>query len=106
MTMRSRFRLPAAAKLAAVALTSAALTVTLAGPVAAHPRHDGGRAALPSRIALPNGFLPEGITVGRGGVAYLGSRADGDIYAVDLTNGKGGVICQGPGAGNPSVGLK
>jgi sugar lactone lactonase YvrE len=106
MTMRSRFRLPAAAKLAAVALTSAALTVTLAGPVAAHPRSADGNAALPSRIALPNGFLPEGITVGRGGVAYLGSRADGDIYAVDLNNGKGGVISQGPGAGNPSVGLK
>jgi hypothetical protein len=104
MTMRSRFRLPTAAKLAAVALTSAALTVTLAGPVAAQPHHDDGNAALPSRIALPNGFLPEGIAVGRGGVAYLGSRADGDIYAVDLNNGKGGVISQGPGTS--SVGLK
>jgi hypothetical protein len=104
MTMRSRFRLPTAAKLAAVALTSAALTVTLAGPVAAQPHHDDGNAALPSRIALPNGFLPEGIAVGRGGVAYLGSRADGDIYAVDLHNGKGGVISQGPGTS--SVGLK
>jgi hypothetical protein len=37
-------------------------------------------------------------------VAYLGSRADGDIYAVDLNNGKGGVISQGPGTS--SVGLK
>jgi sugar lactone lactonase YvrE len=103
MTMRSRLRLPRVAKIAAVALTSAALTVTLAGPVEAAPHH---RADLPSRIELPDGFQPEGITVGRGGVAYLGSRTDGDIYAVDLKNGKGGVISQGPGAGSPSVGLK
>jgi len=106
MPMPSRLRLPAAAKLAVVALTSAALTVTLAGPAAAHPRHDDSPAARPSRIALPTGFLPEGIAVGRGGVAYLGSRADGDIFAVDLKNGRGGVISQGPGAGSPSVGLK
>ena len=106
MTMRSRLRLPTAAKLAAVALTSAALTVTLVGPATAHMKHDGHQAALPSRIALPDGFQPEGITVGRGGVAYLGSRTDGDIYAVDLKNGRGGVISQGPGPGSPSVGLK
>ena len=106
MTMRSRLRLPRAAKVAAVALTSAALTVTLAGPVAAAPQHSDARAELPSRIELPDGFQPEGITVGKGGVAYLGSRTDGDIYAVDLENGKGGVISQGPGVGSPSVGLK
>ncbi|MFL6026026.1 MAG: superoxide dismutase [Friedmanniella sp.] len=94
MTMRSGL------KLMAVALTSAALTVTLAGPVVAQPR-----AALPSRIALPDGFQPEGIAA-RGPIAYLGSRTDGDIFAVDLRSGKGGVISQGPGAGFPSVGVK
>ncbi len=99
MTMRSRLQL------LGVALAAAALTSTLVAPASAGPRHGHGRADLPDRIALPVGFLPEGIAT-KGPIAYLGSRADGDIYAVDLRNGKGGVISQGPGAGSPSVGLK
>lgn len=108
MTMRPRLRLLAAAKIAAVALTTAALSLTLAGPASAHsgPGHGGGHRDLPARIDLPVGFLPEGIAVDKGPTAYLGSRADGDIYAVDLRTGRGGVISQGPGAGSPSVGLK
>ena len=93
-------------KLAAVALTSAAMTVTLVGPAAAHSRPGHGSGSLPSRIALPTGFLPEGITIDKRGTAYLGSRADGDIYRVNLRTGEGSVVSQGPGAGNPSVGLK
>ena len=100
MTMRSRLQL------LGVALAGAALTATLVAPAQAHPRHGGGKADLPDRIALPVGFLPEGIATDRGPIAYLGSRADGDIYAVDLRTGRGGVISQGPGTGSPSVGLK
>lgn len=100
MTMRSRLQL------LGVALAGAALTATLVAPAQALPRHGGGKADLPDRIALPVGFQPEGIATDRGPIAYLGSRADGDIYAVDLRTGKGGVISQGPGAGSPSVGLK
>jgi sugar lactone lactonase YvrE len=59
--------------------------------------------AFPARIELPNGFQPEGIAI-RGSTAYLGSLADGDIYAASLVTGKGKVISQGPGT--PSVGLK
>jgi sugar lactone lactonase YvrE len=99
MTMRSRL------KLLGVALAGAALTASLMAPAQAQGRH-GGRADLPDRIALPTGFQPEGIAVDRGPVAYLGSRTDGDIYAVDLRTGQGGVISQGPGAGSPSIGLK
>jgi sugar lactone lactonase YvrE len=58
---------------------------------------------FPTRIELPNGFLPEGIAI-RNGIAYFGSRADGDIYAASLRTGEGSVISQGPGT--PSVGLK
>jgi sugar lactone lactonase YvrE len=61
------------------------------------------KRAFPTRIELPNGFRPEGIAI-RGITAYLGSLADGDIYAVNLRTGKGEVISQGPGT--PSVGLK
>lgn len=100
MTMRSGL------KLIGVAVAGAALTATLVAPAQAHPRHGGHRAALPARIALPDGFQPEGIAIDKGPIAYLGSRGDGDIYAVNLKTGQGGVISQGPGAGNPSVGLK
>lgn len=100
MTMRSRLRL------LGVAAAAAALTATLVAPASAEPRHGHGRPDLPNRIALPAGFQPEGIAVDRGPVAYLGSRTDGDIYAVDLRTGRGGVISQGPGAGFPSIGLK
>ena len=51
---------------------------------------------FPTRIELPNGFQPEGIAIARG-TAYFGSRADGDIFAVDLKTGAGKVISQGPG---------
>jgi sugar lactone lactonase YvrE len=55
-------------------------------------------------IALPDGFLPEGIAIGGEPTAWFGSRADGDIYEVDLRSGAGEVISQGPGTS--SVGMK
>jgi sugar lactone lactonase YvrE len=58
----------------------------------------------PDRIELPDGFLPEGIAIGPGPTAWFGSRADGDIYEVDLLTGEGEVIAEGPGT--PSIGLK
>jgi sugar lactone lactonase YvrE len=72
-----------------------AAVVTLAATPAA--------AALPDRIELPAGFQPEGIAIDRG-IAYFGSRLDGDIYAADLRTGAGKVISQGPGTG--SLGMK
>ena len=93
MTTRSRLRLLAAALLAF------ALSLTLVAPAEAKKR-----SSYPDEIALPNGFLPEGITIGKSPIAYLGSRADGDIYAADLRTGKGKVVVHGDGT--PSVGLK
>jgi sugar lactone lactonase YvrE len=55
-------------------------------------------------IALPDGFQPEGITIGPGGTAYVGSLADGDVYVVDLRTGEEVTTLEGPGT--PSVGLK
>ena len=57
----------------------------------------------PTKLNLPDGFQPEGIAIARG-TAYFGSRADGDIFAVDLKTGTGKVISQGPGTG--SLGMK
>jgi sugar lactone lactonase YvrE len=96
MTMRAKLRLLTAA------LLSLLLAIVLVTPAEAHGRHK----RYPDRIALPVGFLPEGITIGRAPVAYLGSRANGDIYAANLKTGKGRIISQGPRPASPSVGLK
>jgi len=92
-------------RVAAVAVASAAMTVGLVGPAAAAPTSNHGHhQKLPSRIELPDGFQPEGITIGKGSTAYLGSRGDGDIIAVNLRNGNRRLVSEGPGTG--SIGLK
>jgi outer membrane protein assembly factor BamB len=42
----------------------------------------------PTTISLPNGWLPEGIAIGKGHVFYAGSRANGAVYAGDLRTGQ------------------
>lgn len=92
------------AALAAPALLLTALTAAAAVPSTAHAGPDASsRHAFPSRFELPDGFQPEGIAISRG-VAYFGSRLDGDIYAASLRTGAGKVISQGPGTG--SLGMK
>jgi sugar lactone lactonase YvrE len=95
MTARSRLRLLFAA------LLSALLSVALLAPAEARPRH-----SYPDRIELPAGFQPEGITIGKAPVAYLGSRTDGDIVAANLKTGQLRLVSEGLGTGFPSIGLK
>lgn len=59
---------------------------------------------LPTTLALPDGFQPEGIGIGAWPVAYFGSRVDGRIFAVDLITGRGTELSAGPGT--PSLGIK
>ncbi|MDG9711758.1 SMP-30/gluconolactonase/LRE family protein [Streptomyces sp. DH10] len=59
----------------------------------------------PTEFPLPDGWLPEGITIGGSPYAYMGSRADGAIYRTDLRTGKGRVLHEGT-AGLASIGLK
>src|SRR4029453_3002800 len=89
MTVRSILRL------IAVVVLGIALGMPLVGAQA---------QPFPDQIDLPDGFQPEGITVGRGAVSYSGSLADGDIYAASLRTGELTLVCEGPGT--PSVGLK
>ncbi|MEV0148917.1 MULTISPECIES: superoxide dismutase [unclassified Nonomuraea] len=79
---------PASAETAAAPVTRAQVTTT----------------GLPDGFALPDGFQPEGIAIGPGPVAYLGSRATGSLFRADLRTGKGAVFSQGPGT--PSLGIK
>jgi hypothetical protein len=90
MTVRSILRLIAATVL------GVALCVPLAGAAQAQP--------FPDQLDLPAGFQPEGITIGLGATAYLGSLVDGDIHAVDLRTGERTLVSDDPGS--PSVGLK
>lgn len=88
---------------ATLTLVVVAAPATASATAVAPARGDGGR--FPDVIALPNGFLPEGIAIGPGPYAYLGSRADGRILRVDLITGKLTDPISGP-VGSPSVGLK
>ena len=87
----------------ATALIGAGLTA--ATPAVADRGDGGGHHGAPqSRIPLPDGFRPEGITTGSRHTAYLGSLANGDILRLDLRTGASEVISPGPDT--PSVGLK
>jgi sugar lactone lactonase YvrE len=89
--------------LAPVLTTVLGLGLTVASPPAqSAPARDDG--PFPARIDLPDGFQPEGITIGPGSNAWLGSLADGDIYRVSLRTGEGAVAFEGNGI--PAVGLK
>jgi sugar lactone lactonase YvrE len=82
--------------LAAVVLGASLATAAPATAAPAHP--------FPAEFPLPDGFLPEGIAIGAAPTAYFGSRADGDLFRVDLRTGRGEVFSQGPGTA--SVGVK
>lgn len=47
------------------------------------------KEVFPEIIALPNGFRPEGVVLGRGSTIYAGSLANGSIYAANLRTGEG-----------------
>ena len=80
---------------AAVVVGTAAVSTASAAP---------GTTTFPEVIALPDGWLPEGIAVGRGSTFYSGSRANGAIYRGDLRTGEGSIFA--PGAtGRVAVGL-
>ncbi|MGK5684838.1 SMP-30/gluconolactonase/LRE family protein [Actinoplanes sp. URMC 104] len=85
----------------AVVISTVLAVLVGAAPAAAH-----SATKWPTTLALPDGFQPEGIAIGTRPYAYFGSRVDGDIYRVSLRTGKGAVFSEGPGAGNPSLGLK
>ena len=60
---------------------------------------------FPARIALPNGWQPEGIVIGNGTHIYAGSTATGAVFRADLRTGRG-VVLVPPQPGRVAVGLK
>ena len=61
-------------------------------------------SAFADRIPLPNGIASEDIALGRGNTFYVGSLADGRVYAGDLRTGEGRVLVPGS-PGRTAVGL-
>ena len=62
------------------------------------------KAAFPETIALPDGWQPEGIAIGRGTTFYVGSIPTGAIYRGDLRTGQGAPFVQGA-TGRAAVGV-
>ncbi|MFD8044708.1 SMP-30/gluconolactonase/LRE family protein [Streptomyces chartreusis] len=83
--------------------TGAATAGAALVPAAGTPAAAAGKRR-PTVLRLPNGFRPEGIAIGGGPYAYLGSLGDGSLYRADLRTGEGAIFSAGPGT--PSVGLK
>jgi len=63
--------------------------------------HDG---TLPTRIDLPDGFQPEGITAGFHNRLYVGSLANGAIWRGNARTGEGRILVEGVD-GRQAVGL-
>jgi hypothetical protein len=64
----------------------------------------GAQNAFPTRISLPNGFQPEGITIS-GEQFYVGSIPTGAVYRGSLRTGKGAVLVP-PVSGRAAIGMK
>jgi streptogramin lyase len=65
----------------------------------------GTPAGWPTELPLPNGFRPEGITIGTEPYAYMGSLGTGAVHRADLRTGRGKIIYEGA-AGASAVGMK
>lgn len=72
--------------LLAIALVAALFTVV------SHGVPSSRADSFPEVIPLPNGWLPEGIVVGKGDTIYSGSRRHGAIYAASLRTGEGSIL--------------
>lgn len=83
-------------RLAAVAV---AATIAVLGGVPA-----GAGPSFPEVIALPDGFAPEGIAVGKGTTFFVGSIPTGAVYRGDLRTGEGSVLVPGA-AGRQAIGM-
>ncbi|MEV0419341.1 SMP-30/gluconolactonase/LRE family protein [Streptosporangium canum] len=83
-------------------LAALTLAITIGGSAGAASDRRAGIS--PTSISLPDGFQPEGIAIGPGPFAFIGSMADGSIYRADLRTGRGAIISRGPGT--PSLGMK
>lgn len=86
-------------------LGGAAVTALAVAAGTGTARAGDDRPTWPTEFPLPDGWLPEGITIGRAPYAYLGSRANGAILRTDLRTGRSSVLHEGA-PGLVAIGLK
>jgi sugar lactone lactonase YvrE len=77
---------------------TALAAIVLAAPL-------GAGSGFPERIALPDGFRPEGIAIGQGGTFYVGSIPSGAIYRGNLRTGEGSIFVPGV-EGRAAIGVE
>lgn len=53
------------------------------------------QAVYPKKIALPDGFAPEGIEAGNGNTVYVGSVGNGAVWVANVRTGAGRPLVQG-----------
>ena len=80
------------------------IVVAVLVTVGVHPAEARSRS-FPDRIALPPGFQPEGIAVGRGSTFYVGSIPTGAVFKGDLRTGQGDVFVSAT-PGRAAIGLE
>jgi sugar lactone lactonase YvrE len=81
------------------------LVALIAGVALFAPSSAASAEAFPEVIPLPDGWQPEGIASGPGTIVYSGSRASGDIVAVDVATGEREIVVDAP-AGRTAVGIE
>jgi sugar lactone lactonase YvrE len=103
--------IPHTARLLRQTIGVAIATATLAVPAVSLPHnviaHGDGeiKARFPDLIAVPNGFGPEGIAIGRGTTFFVGNMFGGAIYRGDLRTGRGTVLVASGTPGTMAIGL-
>ena len=85
-------------------ITLLAAWMAVAASVLAAPL--GAVGGLPEKIALPDGFRPEGIAISQNGTFYVGSIPTGAIYRGSLKTGEGELINPGAATGRASIGIE
>ncbi|HEU5491609.1 MAG TPA: hypothetical protein VFU84_12530 [Gaiellaceae bacterium] len=80
------------------------LVLALAALTAVLTSLAGAQSAFPTKIDLPDGFQPEGITTS-GEQFYVGSIPTGAVYRGSLRTGQGAILVQ-PQTGRAAIGMK
>jgi sugar lactone lactonase YvrE len=91
-------------------LLAAALTLAVPTALAGGGKPgDGGkrdhRDSFPERIALPDGFAPEGIEI-KGKTVYVGSVGTGAVWKGDLRTGRGDTFVPGAAGTRSATGIE
>ena len=87
-------------------MTRRPMTIILAAglAIAAATAPVAAASPFPTRIQLPSGWMPEGITAGAGTTIYVGSLAGGGVWRGDVRTGLGNVLV--PAWGGAATGVE